>query len=239
MHLIWEGGLRMWSEHNYVNIKEILYRVMRHPLMTNLNLEAAIQYTIDFIAAIGLPNVYIDKNNIVDIREYRGKLPCNCVAINQVKDCKTGAYLTSMTDNFNGTNKSDRSVKTFKTQGCMIYTSFKEGQVDISYKAIPIDDEGLPLLPDNPIFLETLELYIKKKWFTILFDLGEISAAVLQNTQQEYAFKAGQCNNEFLIPSVSEMESITNILNQLVPRSNEFNKGYRHLGDKEYIKVQV
>lgn len=228
----------MWSEFNYINIREILSRIMRHPLLTDLNLEAAIQYTLDFIACMGLPKTYIDKYEVIDIKEYRGKLPCDCVLINQVRECSTGTCLISMSDSFNGTRHEDKSIKSFKTQGCMIYTSFKEGQVEISYKAIPIDKDGFPLLPDNAVFLKTLELYIKKEWFTILFDLGKISPAVLQNTQQEYAFKAGQCNNEFMIPSVSEMEGITNILNQLVPRVNEFNKGFRHLSDKEYIKLQ-
>lgn len=227
----------MVSEFNYINIKEVLSRVLRHPLLQDLDLETAIQYVIDFIAVMGLPKTYIDKYSVLDIENFRAVLPCDCVAITQVRECKTGACLISMTDSFNGTHKEDRSIKSFKTQGCMLYTSFRTGQVEISYKAIPTDSEGLPLIPDNAIFLKALELYIKKEWFTILFDMGKISPAVLQNTQQEYAFKAGQCNNEFIIPSVSEMESITNMFNQLIPRVNEFNKGFRHLGDKEYLKL--
>ena len=93
------------------------------------------------------------------------------------------------------------------------------------------------MLPDNPIFLKALELYIKKEWFTILFDLGKIQPAVLNNTQQEYAFKAGQCNSEFTIPSPSEMKSISGILNQMVPRVNEFRKGFKDLGNKEFLKL--
>ena len=143
-----------------------------------------------------------------------------------------------MTDNFNGTHSEDKGELSFKTQGSVIFTSFKTGDIELSYKAIPTDDGGLPLLPDNPVFLKTLELYIKKEWFTILFDMGKISPAVLQNTQQEYAFKAGQCNNEFMIPSVSEMEAFTRMYNTLIPRVNEFNKSFRHLGDREYIKMQ-
>ena len=228
----------MWSEFNYINIREILSRILRHPLLRDLDLETAIQYTIDFFGVMGLPNTYLDKYEIIDINEYRGLLPCDCVAINQVRECKTGACLRSMTDNFNGTHPEYKSEKSFKTQWRVIYTYIKDCQLELSYKAIPTDKEGLPLLPDNPIFLKALELYIKKEWFTILFDKGDISPAVLQNTQQEYAFKAGQCNNEFMIPSVSEMQSISGILNQLIPRWNEFNKGFRQAGNKEYLHLQ-
>ena len=226
----------MWSEFNYINIKEILNRLLRHPLLSDLNLETAIQYVVDFIACMGLPQTYQDKQITLNIKDFRAILPCNCVSINQVRECRTGRCLISMTDNF--ISHKNENIASFKTQGSIIYTSFKEGQIEISYKALPIDDEGLPLLPDNPIFLKALELYIKKEWFTILFDMGKISSAVLQNTQQEYAFKVGQCNNEFMVPSPSEMQAITGILNQLVPRYNEFSKGFKSLGNKEQLRVQ-
>lgn len=235
----------MVNNVSYVNIRVVLDRLLRHPLLTDLNLETAIQYTLDFISAMGLPNVYVDKMETIDIKEYRGELPCDLISINQVRLHKNGMALRAMTDNFNAYPTHDhkegdwceRGEPSFKTQGRVIFTSIKHEKVDISYKAIMLDDEGLPLIPDNSIFLKALELYIKKEWFTILFDMGKISSAVLNNTQQEYAFKAGQCNNEFVIPSVSEMESITNMLNQMIPRVTEFRRGFKNLGDKEYIRV--
>jgi hypothetical protein len=54
--------------------------------------------------------------------------------------------------------------------------------VAISYKSIPVDKDGFPLLIDNPVFLKALELYIKKEVFTVLFDMGKITPPVLQNT---------------------------------------------------------
>ena len=228
----------MVSEFNYISIKEILSRLLKHPLLQDLSTEAAIQYTLDFISCMGLPNIYADKVTTICIDNFRGILPGDLIAINQVRLARNGVCLRAMTDNFNGTHSEDKGELSFKTQGSVIFTSFKTGDIEISYKAIPTDDGGLPLLPDNPVFLKTLELYIKKEWFTILFDMGKISSAVLQNTQQEYAFKAGQCNNEFMIPSVSEMEAFTRMYNTLIPRVNEFSKSFRHMGDREYIKMQ-
>lgn len=233
----------MVNNFNYINIREVLSRLLRHPLLQELNLEAAIQYTLDFIGIMGLPEVYADKMTEapVEIREYRGELPCDLVSINQVRDHKTRQFYTSMTDNFNGRHchmDHSSSNPTYKTQGRVIFTSVKETSLDISYRGILVDEEGLPLIPDNPVFLKALELYIKVEWFTILFDQGKIGPAVLQNAQQQYAFRAGQCNSEFRVPSVSEMEALTNMLNQMIPRVNEFNHGFRRLGSKEYLKIQ-
>ena len=228
----------MWSEFRYINIREVLSRVMRHPLMSSITLEYAIQYTLDFIGIMGLPKVYEDKKAIVKIEMFRGVLPCDCVMINQVRDCKSGVCLRAMTDNFPGTHKEDKGELSFKTQGAIIYTSFKKGEVEISYKGIHVDDEGLPMLPDNAVFLKALEAYIKKEWFTVLFDLGKIQLASLQNAQQQYAWLAGQLQSEFTIPSVSEMESFKRSWCTLIQRTTSFNDGFRNNGNQEYIKLQ-
>lgn len=222
----------MVNNYQYINIREILSRILRHPLLQDLNLETAIQYTVDFFGIIGLPSTYIDKVATVEINNFRGVMPCDLISINQVS--YKGNCIAYMTDNF---NDCPHNTYTFKTQGRIIYTSFKEGCVDISYKAMAVDNEGLPLLPDEPTFLRALELYIKKQWFTILFDMGSINQAVLQNTQQEYAFAVGACNNTFIIPSVSEMEAIKNMWNQLIPRTNEFRRGFKYLGKQEHLTI--
>lgn len=235
----------MIKEYSYTNIREVLSRILRHPLLKNVTLEQVIQYTTDFISIFGMPRLYQDKEEILHIEDFRTKLPCDLISINQIKECKTGTCLRSMTDNFMPREQHDVIIGSklpkelsFKTQGQVLYVSFKTGDVFISYKAIPIDKDGLPLLIDNSVFLKALELYIKKEVFEMLFDEGKISPAVLQNTQQRYAWLAGQLQSEFTIPSQSEMESISRMWNTLVQRTSEFNNGFSSLGNKEYIKLQ-
>mgnify|MGYP000186557299 FL=1 len=235
----------MISEISYINIREALSRVLRHPLLQDVTLEQAVQYTIDFIGIFGMPKLYQDKEEVLHIEDFRAKLPCDLISINQIKECKTGICLRSMTDNFMPREHRDKyeghkrpQEFTFKTQGRVIYTSFKSGDIIVSYKSVPIDEDGFPLLIDNPVFMRTLELYIKMEEFTTLFDMGKISSAVLQNTQQQYAWSAGQLQSEFTIPSQSEMESISRMWNTLIQRTSEFDNGFSSLGNKEYIKLQ-
>ena len=93
-------------------------------------------------------------------------------------------------------------------------------------------------LIDNSVFLKALEAYIKREVFTILFDMGKITPAVLQNTQQQYAWLAGQLQSELTIPSISEMESIKNSWCTLLQRTTEFREGFKNNGSQEYIKVK-
>ena len=232
----------MVNNITYTNIREVADRLMRHPLMVDITLEAIIQYTVDFIGIVGFPAIYHDKVETLDIHNYRAALPCDLISITQVKDTNNNISIRATTDSFhtvpNENQTQRREEGTFKTQGNLIYTSFKEGKVSIAYKAITVDKEGLPMLPNNSVFLLSLELYIKKEWFSILFDMGKIAPAVLHNIQQEYAWRVAQLNSEFTMPSVSEMESISNVLNQLIPRTNEFRKGFKPLGNREYWKDQ-
>jgi hypothetical protein len=119
----------------YINIREVLSRVLRHPLLQDLGLEAAIQYSIDFIRIMGLPAVFEDKEESVDIMDYRGPLPCDLVSVIQVRNSRTKEFLRAMTDSFNGSSDGINSFGSFKTQGRMIYTSFKEGRVDNSIQS--------------------------------------------------------------------------------------------------------
>lgn len=225
----------MVKNNNYINIREVLSRVLRHPLLHDTSLEQAIQYTIDFLGIFGMPKMYLDKEEVLHIENYRTLLPCDLVSINQIKDCASSICLRSATDSF--TTQEPNSKYTFKTQGQVLYTSFKTGDVLISYKAIPIDKDGFPLLIDNSVFLKALEAYIKKEVFTILFDMGKIQGPVLQNTQQQYAWLAGQLQSEFTIPSISEMESIKNSWCTLIQRTREFDNGFASLGNREQLKI--
>jgi hypothetical protein len=224
----------MIKECNYISIREILSRVLRHPLLQDVTLEQAVQYTLDFISIFGMPRLYEDKEIELHIEDYRTMLPTDLISIIQVKEKESNRCLRSMTDNF---ISKDSNEPTFKTQGQVLFTTFKTGDVCVAYKAIPVDECGYPLLIDNPVFLKTLESYIKREVFTILFDMGKINGNVLQNTQQQYAWLAGQLQSEFTIPSVSEMESIKNSWCTLIQRTHEFDNGFSSLGRRENIKL--
>lgn len=221
---------------DYISIREVLARATRHPLMQDLDLEAGVQYALDFFGRMGLPDVHENKVVLIDIHEYRGELPCDIVRVDQVKNAHTDRTMRSMTDNFNGFSERLNSEDTFKTKGRYIFTSFKEGQVLMAYEAIKVDEDGIPMLVNNAVFLEALEAFIKMKVFTWKFDCGLVSGESLANAKEDYAFLSRKCINRFIIPSVSEMESITGMMHRLIPSRNEFANGFKTLGDKEHYR---
>lgn len=225
----------------YINIKQILDDLLEHPLLQDLSFERAVNHCVDFIRIVGCPRIFNEKTVKLEVKDYRAMLPCDYHKMIQVRTCTCGRTATFRysTDSFHMSEDKHCNLSdlTYKIQGQVIFTSIKEGEIEIAYEAISVDEEGYPLIPDNSSFTRALELYIKKKCFTIQFDLGKISPQVYNNVCQEYAWAVGAAQNELIKPSIDEMESITNAWNNLIPRVNEHKTGFVTLGTKEQWKT--
>ena len=249
----------MVTEIQYTNIRRVLDDLVEHPLLRNLTLEQVVRHTLRFISLHGYPSLYQDKIAEIEIKDFRGLLPCDLISIIQVKDLDTGICLRAMTDTFTqGLRSKPIEVNahkdllnniqneyipprneyteelSFKTQSRVIFSSFQVGRVEVAYKAIPVDEDGFPFLIDNETYLNALEAYIKVKVFTVKFDTNNMSAGILSNAQTEYAWAARLLQSEMTTPSVSEMESITRYLNTLIKPVTHFDNGFKNLGDREY-----
>ena len=227
----------------YISIKQVLDDLLDHPLLQDLSLERAINYAVHFIQIIGAPNEFEEKTALIDIKDWRGCMPCDYYDIIQVRTYGEGdnsKVFRYSTDSFHYSPNKDSDTKelTYKLQNNIIYTSLKEGTIEVAYHTIKVDNEGYPMIPENSSFIQALELYIKKKVFTILFDQGKINNAVLQNTQQEYAWYVGQAQRDLNMPTIDQMESISNMWTQLLQRANEHSKGMKSLGKRELIRAQ-
>ena len=67
------------------NIRRILDRVMRHPMMKDMPFESAVEHTVDFIQLMGTPAIYDEKTAIIEVNDWRGQLPCDFEHMNQVR----------------------------------------------------------------------------------------------------------------------------------------------------------
>lgn len=226
----------------YLNIKQMLDDLLEHPLLRDLSFERAVNYAVDFIRIVGCPRVFNEKTAKLEVKDYRAMLPCDYHKMIQVRTCSCGRTVTFRysTDSFHMSEDKHCNLPdlTYKIQGQVIFTSIKDGEIEIAYEAIGVDDEGYPLIPDNSSFTRALKLYIKKEHFTVLFDLGDISPQVYNNTLQQYSFAVGQAQSELVKLSIDEMQSITNSWNTLLPRVTSHSTGFVTDGTMERIKVQ-
>ena len=207
--------------------------------MQDLTLETAVDYCVDFMRIVGVPDMFTEKVAVVNIDNYRASLPEDFYQVNQVRTTE-GNYFRYAGDTFHTHKCFDNTVSadlTYKIQGGVIITSIEKGCIEISYQAIAVDEEGYPMIPDNSSFTRAIQAYIKKEWFTILFDEAKISQQAFQQAQQDYAWAVGDCRSEFNRLTIDKAESLFNSWRTLIIRDTEHRRGFKNNGSKEYIKT--
>lgn len=224
-------------KHQYISVKAVADSIYRNPLLQDISTDDIIKYTTDFVNIVSLPGYMEDNIATVEVNEYRGILPCGLISITQVRDnVDKDAYINSSDTYYKGNNNYKSVQRTFKQQGRFIYTSEKNATLEISYKGYPTDDTGMLLIPESPVFIEALNQYITKEYMTILYYQGKIDRFVMTKVEQRYAWAVGRCEAEFVRPSLSEMEGIANINNQLINNYSQHRHSYRNMNNKQYLK---
>ena len=230
----------------YISIKQILDDLLNHPLLTDLTLERAVNYVVTFLRIVGMPQLFLENTADIVIKNHRGVLPCDYLNMIQVRD-ERGYCFRYSTDSFHLSENKDKIKKdiynkdnpdlTYKIQGNCIFTSIKNGNIEISYNSILVDKDGYPMIPDDESFIDAIEKFVKKERYNILFDEGKISQQSLQIAQQEYAFAVGQASTSLVMPTIDQMESIKNMWTSLIQRTTQHKDEFNQLGNQEYIKL--
>lgn len=225
------------NNSKYTNIRYILDRLMVHPLLQDLKLSNVVDMTISFMRIVGVPKMFEEKTAILEIENFRAALPDDFQEMIQVR--KSGdnkvVYMYSQ-DSFHLSEDNEHLLNlTYKIQGGVIYTTTKDTPIEIAYRAIMVDECGLPMIPDNSSFTRALEAYIKKQWFTILFDLGKIQGPILQMAQQDYAWAVGDCQTEFHRMTIDQAESFYNSWRTLIMRNSQHAIGFKTNNHKERL----
>lgn len=226
---------------NYIDINEFAGRLKRHPMLEEITFEAIVEYVIDFMRILGVPKQFLEKTAIIDIEDGRGELPCDFYEMLQVRDVgrcdRPGHAFRYSTDSFHMSKNGKKFTDpTYKLQGNYIFIAPAEcGKIEIAYYAIPVNEDGYPQIPDTGSFLRALSAYIKREWFNILFDRGKIPLQVLTKADQEYAWAVGQCQTDLIMPSIDQMQSISNMLNNLLDKAGNHKHGFIREGTQEHI----
>lgn len=223
----------------YISVRTILDDLLEHPLLQNLTLERAINHTVHFMRMLGCPEAFMEKTSIVRIEDYRGLLPCDFHSIIQVRMANKADHriFRYSTDSFHMSGKKVKITDlVYKLQGNVIFTSIKEGEIEVAYKALATDEEGYPLIPDDSNFIKALELYIKKHQFTIMFDLGTLQPAIYNNVCAEYGWAVARAQQSLSSITVDQMQSLTNSWNTLIQRTHEHSTGFSNNGNREQYK---
>ena len=128
----------------------------------------------------------------------------------------------------------------YRINNNIIYTDFKEGYINIIYKAFPTDEEGFLMIPDDEKLRAAVKYHLIYKIDYRRWRVNPASPgikALLNDSEQRRDFYVGAARNKAHIPSIDKMEAIKNRMLRSIPKINEHMNGFKSLNTQERRKI--
>ena len=229
-----------------ISVGNILWKVLKQPIVQDLKYEDAAEYAIEYLRLIGAPLAFEDKVIRIKLNNYKGLLPSNLITLKGIEyadcECNGGVAMRYASNIYHTDIENDRNCKnttqeyTYITQNNVITTSMKDGWINISFNAMATDDFGYPLIPDNESFKVGLEYYIIHRTLEGLWSMGKITDKVFQYYEQKRHYYSAQATNSMTIKNMDQMETMMNAVNRMIINVNPQETFYKNFGVKEIIK---
>ena len=228
-----------------VSVGTIIWKVMRNPLTQDISYEQAAEFALEFIKLVNAPLSYSDEVKSLKLNEYKTYLPSNVINIRGVRytgddGCKDPIAMRYATDLYHlnideSTSECSREY-TYVVQDCVLIASRKNGFVEMSYKALTLDNNGFPMIPDNESYKVGLEYFILFKYLEPLWMMGKIQDKVFQYIEQKKHWYLGQAENSMRLQGIDQLESTMNAINRLIIQDQSHETFYKNFGQKEIIR---
>lgn len=132
-----------------------------------------------------------------------------------------------------------RKDVTFFIKPGWIVLNRKDGYVKLSYKAIAVDERGYPLIPDLASYQEAIYWYVMMKLSFPKYLKGKLGGSVSSSQRvyfylhQQWNFYRNQAYAEAMMPTESDMRSIKNEWNKLIPEWDSDDTFFKGVGRRQ------
>lgn len=98
----------------------------------------------------------------------------------------------------------------YKIDGDYIHVGFPDTTIEVAYKAIPMYNDGSPMIPDDERIKYAIEATIIYKVIQREWVKGNATIQMKNEIEREYLFAIGSGRNKALTPSNAEWEAMKN-----------------------------
>jgi hypothetical protein len=223
----------------YVKCDSIIEKVKKDlPPAVEINIDDIVEYVWEALAKIGAPMTYITLYSVVEVSNYRAKLPEWLHKVNQVRFLsttivdindetalanlnKSGYLMSTIIDTFdlssNTNNVGDPLGYRYILKNNYIHTTFEEGLIEVSYDAMPMDTDGLPLIPDDIYFIEAVKWYIMKGYLWRLMMRDMEYKSIFQYADEQWNFYVNSASTNAKIPDRDGLQALMDKFLRIMP----------------------
>lgn len=241
----------------HVDMDFIMEKVKKDlPPSIEINEEDIVEFTWEALAKIGAPNTYITLYSILDVNNYRAKLPgwlhnlkevrfithdeLNITDENTINNIPRYSYkMATVTDSFdistNVNNVGEKQGHRYIIKSNYIHTTFEKGAIEIAYESMPIDTDGRPLVPDDIYYIEAVKWYIIKSYLWRVSMRDTTFYSIYQVADSEWKFYVNSASNKAKIPNRDGLHALMDKFLRIVPNLHR-NVRYTYYRSPEYTR---
>jgi hypothetical protein len=203
-----------------------------------------IEWIADALKHIGSYYQFTEKATQISINNYKGELPCDCYKVIRMLD---GFYYQQNNEHIIINPDSitiDEDIANIKITNMdfnvthnIITTSYKTGVIDIQYLAIPIDQDGFPMIPDDISFFEALFWRVTYMLCLQGYEFKNTQLRDINFTRSKWNFYCMQARGNANMPDLDILERLKNIWLTLKPNVNAYAESFQGVGRKQNINL--
>jgi len=231
-----------------ISIGEIVYRILENPLLRAVKKSDIVTHVKTVIELVGVPGLKQDKFITLNINDFRAPLPEDFLERVSVRilNGNEKIVLTHDTNNsgqFNnvayGVSDDPDTLYTHKIVNGFIYTDFREGIVELTYKAYYTDDKGWPMIPRNESLVKAIDYYIRARYYEILADQNAQFERAYERAHGQYCWYVAQATSSLLTLDPVEAQALGEALVRMVPLRDNFYTDNKYSGQPERLNKVI
>ena len=214
-----------------ISSKHVIAKIYRDLDLNDPNYELDfIEWFGEALNFIGSSTQLVKKQEKLLIEDHKANLPTDFVHLEQIRyESKQFGdnYLKYNPANHNTKEEGQigKQKETYQLNPDVIVTTFEHGEITIIYKALPVDDDGYPLVPDNQYFLEALFWYAFKKMLMRGYK-SKVSELSYFYADQQWKRYCTAARNKANYPDIGKYQRFADVWVGLIPAQRMFETGY-------------
>lgn len=229
--------------YGLVSIKTVIYRVISDLGIGDKEVDWQdwVDWIADGLMHIGAYYQFTEKQESIEIEDYKGYLPCDFYQKIRIlnTDMSRPNFNKSLVGSSENTiNQNSFTSKDYNITNNMITTSFRTGTLLLQYLAIPLDDDRLPLIPDDVSYKDALFWKVVYHLSLRGYEFRNNQLSNIQFTRSLWLKYCMQARAGANMPDPDMYERLKNNWLRLVPDHNQYQKLFADLGAQEKLNLR-
>ena len=238
----------------FVSINTVLAKLYRDlGINSELNEGDVYEWVAEALALIGAYGQYNEISHCLTLKDGKAKLPCGFYKLVDIS-YKNGPVYWATNTNANNYQCDNCNIPTCQNGKCE-YTFYlndsylisninnkkvegDEEQICIVYLGIPVDENDLPMIPDDVYYMKAVAAYVTSMLDYQDWRKGKIADKVKAQSEADWLFYVKAAKGAANMPNVQQIENLKNVMRRLMPITNDYKRGFKNFNKGEQINLK-